>query len=125
MNHRIEKLIRGACLLLYIVSYSRFRTVAESYGGGRGVLTSPEISNIRSFSQNWTDSQAKQFYNIAQGSRMVPYEWFLHLEQANSTNLFRDNDHIRSLGYLPRSSEAVLNLMACRWASFAMKDFSD
>src|SRR5262249_52312267 len=38
----------------------------------------------------------------SQGSRLVPYDWFLAFEQPDNERLFRDNDHIRGLGYLPQ-----------------------
>jgi hypothetical protein len=54
--------------------------------------------------QNWTNAESNEFYNKPQGSRILPYNWFLHLEQPGSTQKFRDNAHIRSLGYLARTS---------------------
>jgi mono/diheme cytochrome c family protein len=72
----------------------------------RNLLVSPDIKTIRSLSQNWTDAQASLFYNMSQGSHMLPYTWFLNLEQADSTNLLRNADYMRSLGYLSRSPDA-------------------
>src|SRR5262249_25675315 len=37
-----------------------------------------------------------------QGAQLVPYEWFLALEQPGSTNLFRDNQNILKYRYLPQ-----------------------
>jgi len=69
----------------------------------RGLLVSPEITDVRVLRQNWTDEIARHYYNMPQGSRLLRYRWFLNLEQADSNRLFRDEDNIRSLGYLPRS----------------------
>ena len=32
-------------------------------------------------SQNWTDDEASWFYNVAQGSQLIPYKWFLALTE--------------------------------------------
>jgi hypothetical protein len=33
--------------------------------------------------QGWGDEKRAMFYQTTQGSRMLPYDWFLKLEQAN------------------------------------------
>lgn len=50
--------------------------------------------------QGWTPAQSMDFYTRTQGSRLLPYEWFLALEQSNSETLFRDNGHMQRLRYL-------------------------
>lgn len=62
---------------------------------------------LQTLVQNWTDEEANQFYNAAQGSRLLPYDWFLHLEQPNSNTAFLDAQHIRKLGYLPRAPDTA------------------
>jgi hypothetical protein len=44
------------------------------------------------------------FYNTSQGSQLIPYSWFLALEQANSNHLFRDNKNMKYFGYIPQDS---------------------
>ena len=62
---------------------------------------------LKTLSQNWTDEQSNRFYTTAQGSRLVPNDWFLHLEQPDSANSFRDAAHIRALGYIPRTPDGM------------------
>jgi hypothetical protein len=50
--------------------------------------------------QGWDDATRAAFYQTTQGSRMLPYEWFLHLEQANSRQAFRANSNMRRMGFL-------------------------
>ena len=50
--------------------------------------------------QGWDDENRAEFYQTTQGSRMLPYDWFLHLEQANGRKKFRDARNIRRMGYL-------------------------
>lgn len=78
---------------------------AASASASRHLLLSPDIQTIRALPQNWTDDEAQRFYNLTQGSRMLPYSWFLHLEQADTTNLFREPDFIRGMGFLPRAAD--------------------
>lgn len=75
----------------------------------RHVSLPPGFSQLKTLSQNWTEEQANRFYSMAQGSQLVPYAWYLNLEQPNSTNLFRDNEHIRGMGYLPRTADPLGN----------------
>lgn len=76
----------------------------QLFGGtsSRDIVTGAEIRKLQTLEQNWTDEEATRFYNAAQGSKLVPYMWFLHLEMVNSQKLFRDSDHMQMLGYLPR-----------------------
>jgi cytochrome c5 len=52
-------------------------------------------------SQNWTDQDRQFFYFADQGSRLVPYELFLNLEQAKGETLFRDDANLLRLGLIP------------------------
>jgi len=54
-------------------------------------------------SQNWSPSQSLEFYFTAQGSQIIPYDWFLALEQVDSTTPFRDNQNILKYRYLPQN----------------------
>ncbi len=74
--------------------------------GPRSVKVAADVNQLEVLSQNWTDSEAAWFYNVAQGSKLIPYAWFLHLEQPDSQTPFLADEHIRSLGYLPRSADS-------------------
>ena len=64
----------------------------------------PEIERVVYLEQGWSPADSLDFYSRTQGSRLVPYDWFLALEQPDNDKLFRDNEHIRSLGYLVQRS---------------------
>lgn len=51
--------------------------------------------------QGWTDDTQDDFYFRSQGSQIFPYAWFLALEQKGSQALFRSNDNMDRLRYLP------------------------
>lgn len=53
--------------------------------------------------QGWTKAEREKVYRISQGSDLMPYAWFLALEQPFSESLFRDDKHIESFRYLPEA----------------------
>lgn len=50
--------------------------------------------------QNWSNEDQKIFYQTTQGSQIMPYTWFLSLEQADRQTLFLA-DKLQRFGYLP------------------------
>jgi hypothetical protein len=62
------------------------------------------VTSVSYLAQNWSPSQSVQFYFTSQGSEILPYDWFLALEQLSSTTLFRDNQNILRYRYLAQNS---------------------
>ena len=52
--------------------------------------------------QGWEPRDSMDFYTRTQGSRLMPYAWFLALEQADNEKLFRDAQNMSRLRYLPQ-----------------------
>jgi hypothetical protein len=50
--------------------------------------------------QNWSGEERNRFYFTPQGSYMIPYAWFLALEQADRKQAFNSPKHIERLGFL-------------------------
>lgn len=50
--------------------------------------------------QNWSARDSLYFYNTTIGSDLIPYDFFLALEQVDSTKLFRDNSHLDQYRFL-------------------------
>ena len=50
--------------------------------------------------QGWDEPSRVIFYQTPQGSPIIPYDYFLALEQAGSATLFMDKAHLSSLGML-------------------------
>lgn len=88
-------------LVIGLVTSSAVGYPAESV---RGIIADPGIEKLKTLEQNWSDDEADWFYNAGQGSRLLPYDWFLALEQPDSTDqeLFLAPRHIRALGLIPR-----------------------
>jgi len=75
----------------------------------RNLTVSADIASVNTLKQNWTDAEGSWFYNVPQGSRLIPYDWFLNLEQVDSQAKFRDAEHMRALGYLTRTPDGQAN----------------
>jgi len=58
--------------------------------------------------QNWTEDQRRRYYHTAQGSELLPYSWFLALEQPRFTirgaPLFKDDSYLQGFGFIPDST---------------------
>lgn len=60
------------------------------------------IANVVYLNQNWTASESHRFHYTPQGSQIIPYDWFVNLEQVDSTTLFRDHQNMLRYRYLPQ-----------------------
>ena len=60
--------------------------------------------------QGWDAQLREAFYYTPQGSRLMPYTWFLALEQVGSDKAFSDPDNLAGFGYLmPTTKNSGLN----------------
>lgn len=71
--------------------------------GGLAMAQSPADTSLTPtpMSQNWSSVDREWFYGFSQGSQIIPYDWYLALEQKDSSTLFRA-DGLARFGYLPR-----------------------
>ena len=63
-----------------------------------GALKEDEIIYLE---QNWDNRDRQFFYFTDQGSRFMPYEIFINLEQSDNEKLFRDPENLLRYGYVP------------------------
>ncbi|MER0216167.1 MAG: ribonuclease E [Nitrosomonas sp.] len=61
-----------------------------------------QFSRIAYLDQGWSAADSLWFYTATQGSNLLPYSFFLVLEQSSSSALFRANENIDRYGYLPQ-----------------------
>ena len=52
--------------------------------------------------QGWDAADSLWFYNTTQGSALLPYDFFIVLEQKDSKDLFRSNSNMDKFRYLPQ-----------------------
>jgi hypothetical protein len=60
------------------------------------------VDKVVYLDQGWSPAVSLKFYFTSQGSQIIPYDWFLALEQVDSQTLFRDNQNILKYRYLPQ-----------------------
>ena len=66
-----------------------------------------EIPERVELPQEWDRQTREDFWWTSQGSRILPYSWFVYLEMANDTTPFRSAEHMESLRYLPIESSKM------------------
>jgi mono/diheme cytochrome c family protein len=73
-----------------------------------GCATLPEYrapDSVTYAGQNWTEQQRQWFYHASQGTKLMPYAWFLALEQPQpslfGTGRFAAADYLARFGFLP------------------------
>jgi hypothetical protein len=63
--------------------------------------------------QGWTDDQHLHFHHTPQGTRLVPYDWFMALEQPCLSlfgcDLFADKTYLARFGFLSSQTDSKLN----------------
>ncbi len=80
-------------------------------GGGGGTST-PEVGEtpapvrVITLDQGWSDQTRQAFWFTAQGSEIIPYNYFLALEQAGSADRFASPSNFERYRYLPQSASA-------------------
>ena len=62
-----------------------------------GIALENELVNLE---QGWSKNTQQKFYFADQGSQLMPYDWFLALEQSSEQKLFRSDGNIQKLRYL-------------------------
>lgn len=73
-------------------------------------LVSPLVHAAKEFHeylpQNWSEQERQYFYYANQGSSLLPYDYFLNLEQEKSQQLFRSDENMRHFGLIPAPKSA-------------------
>lgn len=65
------------------------------------IVNGENESRVSYLEQGWDAQMREAFYYTPQGSRLMPYKWFLALEQADNTEGFSAPDNLAGYGYLP------------------------
>ena len=97
------RVVNGKSFLISILALVLVACAAHQVGPDiqEGQPTVGAVGDVVSLDQGWTVDTQQAFYTTTQGSRILPYRWYLNLEQAGNQTLFRDNANIERLKYLP------------------------
>ena len=63
-----------------------------------------DLDKIIYLDQNWTDKDREYFYFTDQGSRLLPYDFFLNLEHPDRKQRLNDPENMSRYGFLPRQA---------------------
>lgn len=59
--------------------------------------------------QGWSKKIRELFYFTPQGSRIIPYAWFMALERPDEQGMFADPAHLQRYGFIPSDGPHPLN----------------
>lgn len=59
--------------------------------------------------QGWSNADRQWFYTTTQGSQLIPYDWFLAVERADSEKAFLSAANINRYGYLTNVASSYYN----------------
>ncbi|MGI9450454.1 MAG: di-heme-cytochrome C peroxidase, partial [Geminicoccaceae bacterium] len=76
----------------FLGSTAGIAQAAESYGATGEMVW---------LEQGWSPFDRDWYYFQTQGAEIMPYEFFINLEQPDSEQLFRDGVHMNELGFTP------------------------
>jgi hypothetical protein len=89
----------------YLYLKAKFRVDVPEYQAPPAKLVRVE--------QGWTDDQRLHFHHTPQGTRLVPYDWFMALEQPClslfACDLLADKNYLARFGFLSSQSDWKLN----------------
>jgi hypothetical protein len=73
---------------------------------GVAAESAPSIAYL---DQGWKNEIRQEFYSTPQGSRLMPYNWFMALERADADGMFAATSNLERYGFLPADSSSPSN----------------
>src|SRR4051812_30214814 len=80
-----------------------YRALLALFGMAALCPTRGTAADVIYLDQGWSTEVREKVYRTSQGSELMPYAWFLALEQPYSEKLILDDKYISSFGYLPEA----------------------
>ena len=97
--------IAGALALLVVLALCAAVIAIFTIHNSLEVPRIERPNDVAWLSQNWTEDQRRDYYHMAQGSNLLPYAWFLALEQPRFTITgappFREDSYMQGFGFIP------------------------
>jgi len=90
---------KTAAILFFFLIVIPIISIAEKAAiQDHGALNEEKIIYL---DQNWNKDDRQYFYFTDQGSRFMPYDIFINLEQSDNEKLFKDPENMLRYGYIP------------------------
>ena len=84
--------------------FDRFRGDGEQFQRGAATVAQDQFGDqfltVKYLKQGWKPSESMWFYNITQGSDLLPYDFFIALEKPGTSEPFRSNENMNFYRYL-------------------------
>ena len=64
------------------------------------LIQKPDHKAVVFLDQGWSREIRQDFYHKTQGAKTIPYEWFLALEQKDTSELFRNEVNMERFGFI-------------------------
>jgi mono/diheme cytochrome c family protein len=80
---------------------------AQENVGAQSAAVSGHGNGVTFLDQGWDEATRAAFYQTTQGSRMLPYAWFINLEQPNGRTRFADAANLRRMGFIVDAPSAT------------------
>lgn len=62
----------------------------------------PKFSDVLYLNNNvWTENERQRYYHLSQGSQIMPYDWFVALEQGDKDEPFVADDNMTKFRFIP------------------------
>jgi hypothetical protein len=100
-------------LTVFVLVVFCAQPAAAQVGPGRDAFVATQdplgesVTKVVYLQQNWSPEESLRFYFTEQGSQIIPYDWFLALEQVDQPKPFRDNQNILKYRYLPQNPDTM------------------
>lgn len=108
---RAKRVILVGLLLLVIAAAGLVYTKIDQFRVNIPVYQRP--AEVIWTQQNWSEAQRARFHQTPQGTRLMPYAWFMALEQPCLSLLgcdfFSDTAYLSRFGFVPGKKDPVLN----------------
>src|SRR5580698_9239809 len=106
----VALILIGAFLLVRSTTlFARAYYAVEETDATRGAATvssdifGDQFKEVKYLNQGWKPADSLWFYTTTQGSDLLPYDFFIALEQAKSQELFRSPENMNRYRYLPQN----------------------
>jgi mono/diheme cytochrome c family protein len=76
-------------------------------GLSASVVTAGDTGSVKFLDQGWSREIRELFYFTPQGSRIVPYAWFMALESTDGRGMFSDSANLARYGFIAGESHPL------------------
>ncbi len=92
-----------------VLTFGLFAAAVASTAGLAPTPSAVAKDNVIFLKQGWSDEDRLRYYFTSQGTAVMPYDLFVNLEEAASSDLIRSDRIVESLGMIPQAPDPKYN----------------